>query len=237
MSAQSPQSEPRKPFIISRKKPIATYTFIGLCVLVFISDYFVKLYLAWQYNIEVDLLKIYGMKINEFIVQGQFWRLVTAIFLHADLTHIGFNMLALYIWGRHIETLYGRGRFIAIFFMSGILATAASFAFTANNSLGASGAIYGLLGGLLYLRKYNKTLFNKVFGAQLLIYLAFSLFMGFSMPSIDNVGHIGGLLGGYIAARAVGLLTQKFEKRKEAILFYIAYFVLFAAFMVIGFLR
>lgn len=229
--------QPRKPFIVSKKKPLVTYVLIGICVLIFILDFLLRLYFAWKYNADIEILKIFGMKINELIAQGQVWRIVTAIFLHGDITHIVFNMLALYIWGRHIEALYGRGRYITIFFMAGIMSTTASFAFTPANSLGASGAIYGLFGALLYFRKYDKTLFNRIFGVQVLVYLAISLFLGFTMSYVDNVGHIGGIVGGYLAARAVGLLSQVFDKKQSSKICYIAYFAILIGLAAFGMLK
>jgi len=234
---ENASQKPQKPFIVSRKKPIATYVFIGLCVLIFILDYLLKFYFAWKYNAESEIVKAFGMKINELIAQGQVWRIITAVFLHGDITHIGFNMFALYIWGRHIETLYGRWRFVVIFLLAGIMSTTASFAFTSANSLGASGAIYGMFGALLYFRKYDKTLFNRIFGVQILFYLGISLFLGFSMPYIDNVGHIGGLIGGYLAARAVGLLSQVFDKKQNSVICYAAYFVILIALALFGMLN
>jgi rhomboid protease GluP len=121
--------------------------------------------------------------------------------------------------------------------MAGIMSTTASFAFTAANSLGASGAIYGLFGALLYFRKYDKTLFNRIFGVQVLIFLAVSLFLGFAMPYIDNVGHIGGIAGGYLAARAVGLLTQAYhDKKRNSIICYAAYFAVLIGLVLTGML-
>ena len=228
---------PRKPFIISRKKTTVTYVFIGICVAVFIVDFLVKIYFAWKYNLETEYVKYYGMKINELILQGQLWRIVSAIFLHGNLTHIAFNMFALYIWGRHIETLYGRGRFVVIFMMAGIMSTTASFAFTASNSLGASGAIYGMFGALLYFKKYDKILFNKIFGVQVLIYLGISLFLGFTMVYVDNVGHIGGLVGGYLSANAVGLLSQVFDKKRKSLIFYALYSIVLVILALIGLLK
>lgn len=227
----------RKPFIISRQKPYVTYILIGLCTLIFIADYVIQLYIAWKYNYDIKLLTALGVKSNELIIRGQWWRLISAVFLHGDISHIGFNMIALFIWGRYIETLYGKWRYIVIFMLAGLLSTAASFAFTQANSLGASGAIYGLFGALLYFRKYDKSLFNKIFGAQVLIYLGFSLFLGFTQPYVDNVGHIGGIVGGYMSARAVGLLTQMHEKRRETLLCYGAYVLIFIALIIIGIYR
>lgn len=224
----------RKPFIISRQKPYTTYIIIGLCILIFASDYGLRLYFAWKYNYDLSIIKAIGIKSNELIKMGQWWRIVTAIFLHGDLSHLGFNMLGLFIWGRYIETLYGKWRYIVIFLLAGLLSTTASFAFTQANSLGASGAIYGLFGALLYFRKYDKDLFNKIFGVQILIFIAISLALGFMQPYVDNIGHIGGIIGGYLAANAVGLLSQMYNKPKNSILYYAGYALIFVILIIIG---
>ncbi len=231
------QQEIRKPFLINRKKSLVTYILIGICVAIFILDFLVQVYFAATYDINWSIINEYGMKINSAIAKGQLWRYVTAMFLHGNLMHIGFNMYALFIWGRHIEVLYGRWRFLVIYFMAGILSIAASFAFTSANSLGASGAIYGLFGALFYFRKYDKQLFNKIFGTQVFLFVGVSLFLGFTMTYVDNVAHIAGLAGGYLAAQSVGLLSQIIEKKRTGALYLAIYSVILIGFTLIGMFR
>ncbi len=176
------------------------------------------------------------MKINIAIIAGQWWRLITPVFLHGDITHIGFNMLALYVWGRYVEALYGRLRFVVIYLLAGILGVAASFAITGAHSLGASGAVFGLFGALLYFRKYDKNLFNVIFGVQILVYLGISLFYGFTQSSVDNMGHIGGLVGGFLAAWFVGLLSERNTKR-NIILGAVIYGACFIGLMFLGYMH
>ena len=87
---------------------------------------------------------------------------------------------------------------------------------------------------MLYFRRYDKTLFNRIFGVQILVFLGISLFLGFIQPYVDNVGHIGGLIGGYLAARSVGLLSQIFDEKRHVVLCYVGYGAVFAALIIIG---
>ena len=204
--------QPFKRLKLNPGKPKITNALIIICVLVYIGDQITSYMMTDTFGIGV--LSVYGMKINEAIRQGQWWRLFTCIFLHGDVSHIGFNMMAIYIWGKYIEALYGSWRYIVIFLMAGLMGSVASFAFSPVNSLGASGAIYGMFGALLYFRKYDKKLFNFIIGAPALVYMAVSLFSGFTMPYVDNIAHIGGLVGGYLSARIIGLLSEHKIKRK-----------------------
>ena len=144
----------------------------------------------------------YGIKYNPLIDQGQYWRLFTPLFLHGDILHIGFNMYALYILGRGIEPFCGRFRFLLLYITSGFAGATASYLLTAAPSLGASTATFGLLAAYGVLGFRNQ----KVFGKQsqyivknviqvALINLALGL-----TPGIDNWGHLGGALGGFVLA-------------------------------------
>ncbi|MFN2589860.1 MAG: rhomboid family intramembrane serine protease [Actinomycetota bacterium] len=134
-----------------------------------------------------------------FIAHGQYWRLISSMFLHANLLHIAFNMWALYLFGYLIEGAFGKVRFIAIYFVAGFLASVTSYAFSDPRSLGvgASGAIFGLLGAWVaynYRRRRSPLAAAQLRSAMFLV--AINLFLGFTIPSIDNFAHIGGLLAG-----------------------------------------
>ena len=92
-----------------------------------------------------------GAKVNALIGLGEYWRLLSAMFLHADLMHLIFNMMALYILGKDIERFFGKKKFLAIYFLSGLVGSAASYLLVENISVGASGAIFGLMGANLFL--------------------------------------------------------------------------------------
>ena len=142
----------------------------------------------------------------------QYWRLFTPMFLHANLLHIGFNMYALYLFGYMVEGAFGKARFIAIYFVAGFLASVASYTFTDPGSLGvgASGAIFGLLGAWVaynYRRRGSPLASAQLRMAGFLIII--NLFIGFSFPGIDYYAHIGGLIAGAVA----GYLAEGFGPR------------------------
>jgi len=196
---------------INRKKPIITYALIAICVVIFFADQITGKVLFGYFN--MGYLSLFGMKINSAISEGEIWRMITSVFLHANAQHIVFNMLALYIWGRNIEALYGRKNMLYIFLLAGLLGSFASYAFSNANGLGASGAIYGLLGAFFYVYFYNKKFFLAHFKKQIFIYAAISLAYGFILPDIDNFAHIFGLIGGFLSAGILGLIKQV-HKRK-----------------------
>jgi len=150
-----------------------------------------------------DLLAIYGMKSNELIIAGEYWRLVTAMFLHGSILHLGFNLYALYILGRRVEQFFGSLRFVGLFLIAGITGNLLSFVFTEAPSLGSSTAIFGLLGAEGIFIYQHRNLFGDQFKVALrqIIQVALgNLVIGFMIPGIDNMGHIGGLIGGAIYA-------------------------------------
>jgi membrane associated rhomboid family serine protease len=135
----------------------------------------------------------------------QFWRLITAMFLHIGLLHIAFNMYALYLFGFLIENAFGWKRFLAIYFVTGFLASVASFAFGPVGEIGAgaSGAIFGLLGAWVaynYRRRSSPIAYAQLRWAGFLI--AINLVLSISIPGIDWRAHVGGLVAG-IAAGAM----------------------------------
>jgi rhomboid protease GluP len=169
-------------------RPIYTYVIIAVTTLVFIGQL-----------IFGDSFTFYGLKINDLIRQGEFWRFVTPIFFHANILHIFFNMYALYNIGLQIERPLGYSRFLMIYFFSGIAGVFASFLFTATPSLGASGAIFGLIGALAVFLYRHYRLFG-VAGRNMLYNVVFiiiiNLVISVSVPEIDLWGHVGGLVTG-----------------------------------------
>lgn len=149
----------------------------------------------------IDLLAVYGMKSNELIINGEYWRLVTPIFLHGSILHLGFNLYALNILGRRVERYFGHIRFLGLFMIAGITGNLFSFVFTQAPSLGSSTAIFGLLGAEGIFIYQHQKLFGQQFKTALrqIIQVAVgNLVIGFLVPGIDNWGHIGGLIGGAV---------------------------------------
>jgi rhomboid protease GluP len=149
----------------------------------------------------IDALVLLGAKFNPYIIEGQYWRLITPIFLHIGLMHLLFNQYALSIFGREIESLFGTARFAAIYLLTGMFGSLASFAFSPAVSAGASGAIFGIIGAMAaFLLRNRETLGQK--GREhfrgLLTMIALNIFLGVTIPGIDNYGHMGGLISGLI---------------------------------------
>jgi rhomboid protease GluP len=135
------------------------------------------------------------------VLDGQVWRLLSSLFLHGGVLHVVLNMLALWQLGELVERLYGRALFLLIYFGSGLLAALASVSWNLRGvSVGASGAIFGVLGALLVWVLVRRTeipprIFRQL-GVSLLLLGGLSLFGGFAVEGIDNAAHVGGLLGG-----------------------------------------
>lgn len=157
---------------------------------------------------DFDPFLAFGAKVNELIAQGQLWRLVTPIFLHGSLLHFFFNAYALYVLGREMEAAYGAARFLLLFFFAGMAGVVASMIFSPFPSVGASGAIFGLIGAEAVLLYRNRRLLGEQARAGLMnivLIAALNLFIGLSPGTrIDNWGHLGGLLGGLAIAWVIG---------------------------------
>lgn len=191
------------PVKVDPSPPVITYLLIGINVIMWLLEMF----LGGSENIQV-LIRM-GAKENSLIAAGQYWRLLTPVFLHAGVDHLLFNSFGLLMWGRYIEALFGKGKYLFIYLVSGLVGSLASYLFSPAVSVGASGAIFGLFGTLLYFRKSRRRLFHQIFGVQVIVIIVLNLFNGFTRPGIDNWGHIGGLIGGYLAASSVGLLGDR----------------------------
>jgi rhomboid protease GluP len=125
---------------LPKTRPIVTYTLLAVTIFIYILQE------AGKALYGVDLVTGWGLKVNEMILQGQFWRLITPMFLHGSILHIAFNMYALLAIGPGLERYYGHTRILALYFISGFAGNVASFMFSAAPSLGSSTAIFGLLG-------------------------------------------------------------------------------------------
>lgn len=142
-----------------------------------------------------------GALVPALVAQGEAWRLISSAFLHSGFVHLAMNMLSLYFLGAFAETQFGRGRFLALYFVSGIAGGLAYLYFGSftGPAVGASGAIFGLLGGVFgfAIRQGTFSLQNPLI-SQLLILTAINLFLGATIPNVSNTAHIGGLAGGLV---------------------------------------
>ena len=180
---------------------------IALTVLVFL------LQSLTSYVVGYDLPEYWFAKVNEFILQGQLWRLITPILLHGSILHILMNMYALFIIGPVIERSYGKVRFLALYLLAGVFGNVLSFLFTSEPSLGASTSIFGLIAAQAVYVYRNRVFFGRAAQPMLInivIIIFINLAIGF-IPGIDYWGHVGGLIGGLIFAWLAGPVYQAVE--------------------------
>lgn len=192
----TPVRPQRVPVRAPTSTPAVTYALIGLTILVYLAQ------MASQTILGGDLVASLGLKDNQLIAQGQFWRLFTPMLLHGSILHIGFNMYALYIFGPGLERYFGHARFLTLYILSGFTGNVASFMFSSAPSLGSSTAIFGLLGAEGVFLYRNREVLGGIARRALnniILIAAINLFIGLS-PGIDNWGHLGGLIGGTLFA-------------------------------------
>jgi len=186
-------------------KPTVTYTLLVITVIVFLLQLASELLMGGE-----DLPVTIGVKANQAILQGQLWRLITPVFLHGSLLHIAFNMYALYSIGPQLERHYGHWRYLALYLLAGFAGNVASFMFSASDSLGASTAIFGLIGAYGVFLYANRRIFGETARRALINVITIAvinLVLGLS-PGIDNWGHVGGLVSGTLFAWFAGPLLQ-----------------------------
>ncbi len=155
---------------------------------------------------DYDLLLLWGAKINQAILVGQFWRFITPVFLHGSLLHIGFNMYALFSIGPGLERRFGPWLFLSLYFIGALWGNTLSFLLTPNISLGASTAIFGLIaaqGVYIYKNRFLLGSAARPLLMNIMMVVFINLMLGLS-PGIDNWGHLGGLFGGFFFAWFAG---------------------------------
>jgi rhomboid protease GluP len=184
--------------------PYVTYSIIVITVIMYV------LQLISESTLGTDILILYGARINEAILAGELWRFITPALLHGSVPHIAFNMYALFAFGTGLERHFGHGRFFLLYLLGAFTGNVISFLFSAGYSVGASTAVFGLLGAEAIFLYQNRKLFAGQFGKaiQNVIFIAaINLFLGLQ-PGIDNWGHIGGLVGGLMFTWFAGPLWE-----------------------------
>lgn len=181
-----------------RKKTIVfSYALIAINVIIFIIN-----------NIVLrDMYTDFFTMNAGFLREGEVWRLITSAFFHADIIHLACNMYALYVLGEQIETTFGKKKFLIVYFLSAIIGNLLSGAINGGqvSSLGASGAIFGLMGAMLYFGYHYRLYLGNVVISQIVPIIIINLALGFAVPGIDNWAHIGGLIGGMLTTMIVGV--------------------------------
>lgn len=199
---------------IPMARPRWTFILLGVNVAVFLAMTIFGALNGLGLNGSQDsrVLLIFGAMQNQLIAQGDYYRLLTSMFLHIGLIHLAFNSYALYIVGQDVERLYGSVRFLLIYFLSGLGGSLASFVLGAGGiSAGASGAIFGLFGASIAYFYLHRETFGPRGQAQLrslLMLAGINLFLGFTIPGINNLAHMGGLVFGVLLG---WLLAPKYQ--------------------------
>ena len=188
-------------------RSIAVYTIIALNVLVYI----VAKMKCYENNVSYfEVMKSFGIMDGDLIKKGEYFRLLSPVFLHGGIIHLFINCYSLMAIGPICEKMYGNLKFLIIYLLSGIGGFIFSFALTKSLSLGASGAIFGIVGALLYFGVQKPVAFKAMFGTFLIGVTILNLAFGFCVDDIDNFGHIGGLIAGFLLA---GILRYSKEDR------------------------
>lgn len=196
--------------IFSFKKPIVTYSLIFICILVFIL-----MYVLGNGSTDNYTLLVFGANVDTLTKNGDYYRLFTSMFLHIGILHLLCNMYSLYIIGKEVENVFGKVKYLIIYLLSGIAGSILSLAFNHNTiCAGASGAIFGLLGALLYFGYYYRTYLGATLTRSIIPVIVLNLIIGFSSSGIDNAAHIGGLVGGIVTAMAVGVPDKSNNNNK-----------------------
>ena len=153
-----------------------------------------------------QVLVNFGAKVTTYIQMGQWWRLITPVFLHIGLMHLVVNSVTVYYIGTQIENMFGHSRFLAIYFVSALTGNLASFVFLPDAlSAGASTAIFGLFGAFLMLgESFHHNPYIRLLSRQFLIFVGINLVFDLFMSGVDIYGHLGGLVGGFLMGYVVG---------------------------------
>ena len=183
------------------KTPVVTYTLIAINILIFL--------LGIIFNMQdalINLFANYGPLVTE---NHQYYRLFTSMFMHANFLHIAFNMYALYLLGSQAEGFFGKTKFLTIYLLSGLSGSLLSILLNQGAvSVGASGAIFGILGALLYFGFNYRVYLGNTLIKEILPIILINLAFGFAITGVDNYAHIGGLVGGLTTAMATGFITR-----------------------------
>jgi membrane associated rhomboid family serine protease len=187
------------------EEPVLTYVLIGINVLVGIGA-FLGGASATGGGTGSSQLLVYGSVSRAAVADGEYWRLVTAGFLHAGFLHLAFNMFALYVLGTMLEPAIGRLRFGLIYAVALLAGSFGAVLQTSAPTVGASGAIFGLMGAAVVVMR-NRGINPMESGLGL--WIGLNLLITFTIPGISIGGHIGGLIGGAVAAAVLFDLSDR----------------------------
>lgn len=199
--------------VFSKKRPIVTYSLIIINIIMYLIISFVG---REFFEFSPKILVKYGALVNNnlMVESIDYFRIISSIFLHGGLLHLVFNMYSLYVVGPQLENFFGKVKYLIIYLFSGICGNLLSMLFLPdfNVSVGASGAIFGLLGALVYFGYHYRVYLGGVIKSQIIPLIVLNLFIGYISSGINNVAHIGGLIGGILISIALGV---KYKSNKS----------------------
>ena len=211
--------------VFSKKFPYVTYLLIAVCVIC----YFVPILMG----INDDVLKLFAVH-GPSIRDGQFWRLITGGFLHGNILHLFCNCYTLYVIGTQVESFLGKWKYTVIYFVSMLFGSLTSIVFSGGSfSIGASGAIFGVIGSLIYFGYHYRVFLGNVVKTQIIPLVLVNLALGFMLSGVDNFAHIGGLIGGVLCTMALGVSGK--STKSEMINGWIISFIYLAFIIYLGF--
>ena len=213
--------------IFKMKKPFIT---LGIIFINFVV--FILMYILGNGSRDVTTLVKFGALYKSLVLSGDYYRLITMAFLHVGVLHLLVNCYSLYVIGSQLESFLGKVKFLFVYLISALCGGLMSLAFSTGVSAGASGAIFGLLGSMLYFGYNYRVFLGNVLKSQIIPLIILNLGLGFMVSGVDNAAHIGGLVGGVFATIAVGLKhkTSKFEMVNGFIILFL--YIFFLGFLV-----
>lgn len=182
--------------VFKPKKIVVTYVLMAICTLVYILQ------------ILFPSLTTLGAVNGSLVRSGQVYRLVTGIFMHGSIWHLLCNMYSLYVIGCATENYFGKKKFLLIYLVSGIIGSMFSCIFNTGWSLGASGAIFGLMGALCYFGYYYRLYMGKALYSEIIPVIILNLALSLIVSNIDFYAHIGGLIGGVFITMGLGIKNK-----------------------------
>lgn len=192
--------------IFSKKRPIITYALIISNIIMFLM---VVLAGGNPFNVDANLLYEFGALVNHRMMEGplSYLTLISSMFLHANILHLLLNLYALYILGPQLESFFGKAKYLFIYLVSGIVGGLTSMLFLPDNivTVGASGCIFGLIGAFLYFGYHYRVYFGGIIKSQIIPLIILNFILGICISNIDMGAHIGGIIGGFLVAKVVGV--------------------------------
>lgn len=197
--------------MFKEKKPTITYLIILINLIVF-----GLMYVFGNGSENIDTLIKFGANYAPLTKSGEYYRLITSAFLHIGVIHLLCNLYALYVIGPQIEQFFGRVKYILIYLFSAIMGSLFTLVLSGDStvSAGASGAIFGLFGAILYFGYTYRGYIGNAIISQIVPVVLLNLFIGLTSTNIGNAAHIGGLVGGYVMSLSLGADIDESRSQK-----------------------